>query len=297
MRRPSRRGEARSGRRGRRGLGPAAPGRLVARGFGRAGQPPSSVLAFACLGSSGAVPSAARDTTALVVRGGRTVCLVDVGGSPVQKLRRLSIDPLDLTAVVVTHTHPDHVYGLPALIQGLSILGRRVPLPVYCRVEHVGLVRGLLAMFDLLGPPDGFDVPIVEVAPRESEPVLTTPDLVVTASPNAHGPMPNLAIRVDAGERSLVYSSDTRPCAAVSALARGAGVLVHEATFAEPDVAEWHSTARDAGRIAREAGVRRLLLAHIGYRQHGALSALVADARAIFGGPVAVAEELRWYRV
>lgn len=252
---------------------------------------------MAFLGSSGAVPTAARDTTALVIRAGRTSCLIDVGGTPVQKLRRLAVDPVDLTAVIVTHTHPDHVYGLPALVQCLMILGRRAPLPVYCRVEHVGLIRTLLEMFDLVGGPDGLDVPVVGLEPREGVPVLETSDLSVTASPNAHGPMPNLAIRAASGDRSLVYSSDTRPCATVSALARGTTVLIHEATFARPNPAEWHSTAREAGEVARAAGVRRLLLAHIGYAQHAALAALVADARATFGGPVSVVEELRWYRV
>ncbi len=253
-------------------------------------------LTFACLGSSGAVPSAERDTTALAVRAGGSLCLVDVGGSPVQKLRRLAVDPLELSAVVVTHTHPDHVYGLPALVQSLVILGRQAPLPVYCRVEHVDLVRGLLALFDL-AEPEEFEVPVRGVEPREGLRVLETPDLVVTASPNAHGRMPNLAVRVDTGGRSLVYSSDTRPCPAVAALAREATVLVHEATFAEPDPTQWHSTAREAGEMARQAGVNRLFLAHIGYAHHAALAARAAEARAVFGGPVAVVDELRWYRV
>jgi ribonuclease Z len=221
---------------------------------------------------------------------------VDVGGSPVQKLRRIGVDPVRLSGVVVTHTHPDHVYGLPALVQCLLILGRTEPLPVYCRVEHVELVRRLLDLFGLAD--EGLAVPVVPVEAREGVPVLETPDLVVTASPNAHGPMPNLAVRADAGGRSLVYSSDTRPCAEVEALARGATVLVHEATFARPDSTQWHSTALEAGRVARAAGVRRLYLAHVGYAAHGALPAHVAAARAGFGGvAAAVVEELRWYRV
>jgi ribonuclease BN (tRNA processing enzyme) len=109
--------------------------------------------------------------------------------------------------------------------------------------------------------------------------------------------MPNLAIRADVGARSLVYSSDTRPCPEVTGLAHGATVLVHESTFARPDPAQWHSTARQAGEIARRAGVRRLFLTHIGYRHHRTLGKLVADAARAFDGPVAVAEELRWYRV
>ncbi len=255
---------------------------------------PRGGLSFACLGSSGAVPTAVRDTTALVVRAGRTVCLVDVGGSPVQKLRRAGIDPVGLSAVVVTHTHPDHVYGLPALIQGLLILGRRAPLPIYCRVEHVGLVERLLGLFGLAD--EGLELPVRAVEPREGVRVLETADLVVTASPNVHGQMPNLAVRLDAGRRSLVYSSDTRPCAPVETLARGASVLVHEATFARPNPAEWHSTAREAGTVARAAGVGRLYLAHVGYTVHGALRSHVQAARASFGGTVAMVEELRWYR-
>jgi ribonuclease Z len=254
-------------------------------------------LLFACLGSSGAVPSAARDTTSLVVRAGHVVCLVDVGGSPVQKLRRLAVDPLALTAVVVTHTHPDHVYGLPALIQNLIILKRREPLPVYCRVEHVALIRSLLGLFGLTERPDGLDVPVVGIEPREGVTLLDADGFVLTASPNVHGRMPNLAVRASVGDRSLVYSSDTRPCAEVAALARGATVLVHEATFFRPDPTQWHSTARQAGEVARQAGVRRLLLAHVGYTEHGRLAALLADARAAFDGPVAVVDELAWYRV
>jgi ribonuclease Z len=231
------------------------------------------------------VPSAARDTTALVLCAGRTTCLVDVGGSPVQKLRRVGVDPVGLSAVVVTHTHPDHVYGLPALIQGLLI---------HCRVEHVGLVKGLLDLFGLCH--EGLEVPILPVEPRQGVRVLETPDLQMTAAPNAHGSMPNLAVRADAGARSLVYSSDTRPCAEVETLARAATTLVHEATFARPNPAEWHSTAREAGGVARAAGVGRLYLAHVGYQVHCALRAHVAAARAGFGGAVAMAEELRWYR-
>src|SRR5262245_28902858 len=257
-------------------------------------RPRAAGLSFACLGSSGAVPSAARDTTALIARAGRTICLVDVGGSPVQKLRRVGIDPVELSAVVVTHTHPDHVYGLPALIQCLLILGRRAPLPVYCRVEHVDLVQRLLGLFGLLD--EGLAVPVMPVEPRQGVRVLETSDLLVTTSPNVHGSMPNLAVRVDAGDRSFVYSSDTRPCAEVEALARGATALVHEATFDRPNPDEWHSTAREAGAVARGAGVRRLYLAHVGYRVHGALRTHVAAARAVLGGAVTMAEELRWYR-
>ncbi len=93
----------------------------------------------------------------------------------------------------------------------------------------------------------------------------------ITASPNAHGAMPNLALRFEAsGGSTVVYSSDTEPCAAVVELSRGAHTLIHEATYAEGDVrrAGVHSTAAQAGEVAAQAGVRRLILAHLGAAHH-----------------------------
>lgn len=77
-------------------------------------------MRFAFLGTSGAVASATRDTTSLLFDGGSGGVLIDCGGSPVQRLRRLGVDPLTLTHVVITHIHPDHAYGLPALVQSCS---------------------------------------------------------------------------------------------------------------------------------------------------------------------------------
>ena len=85
---------------------------------------------FAFLGTSGAVASAARDNTSLVVAAGEGALLMDCGGSTVHRLRRLGVDPLTLTHVVVTHVHVDHAYGLPSLVRQLALLGRRAPLAV-----------------------------------------------------------------------------------------------------------------------------------------------------------------------
>jgi ribonuclease Z len=156
-------------------------------------------------------------------------------------------------------------------------------------------VGRLLDLFGLSA--EGLSVPVLPVEPREGIDVLRTPDLALTASPNMHGSMPNLAVRGDAGGRSVVYSSDTRPCVEVERLARGATALVHEATFERPDPTQWHSTAREAGGVARRAAVHRLYLAHVGYTVHRGLRAHAAAARAAFGGAVTMAEELRWYPV
>ena len=251
---------------------------------------------FAFLGTSGALPSPRRDTTSLVFVGRDDAVLIDCGGSPIQKLRRAGVAPEALAAVVITHIHADHAYGLPALVQGLRLLERRAPLTVSCREEHVEPLRSVLAAFGVLDRPGMFPLSIVPVAARPRAPVAATPSFSISASPNAHGDMPNLALRIEpaGGAPAVVYSSDTEPCDAVVELARGAGTLVHEATFGTDDGARHgaHSSAAEAAEVATRAGVAKLILTHLGVGQHAAGAALVEIARARFSGEVEVAEEL-----
>jgi ribonuclease Z len=86
--------------------------------------------------------------------------------------------------------------------------------------------------------------------------------------------------------RSVVITGDTRPCDATEEEARGADLLVHEATFgdeeAERAVETGHSTAREAAQLARRAGCQRLLLTHFSARYSRDAAELEAQARAEF---------------
>lgn len=244
--------------------------------------------ALVVLGSGTAVQTADRDNTALAFRTPHAAVLVDFPGSPALKLRRAGIDPLRLSAAVVTHTHPDHLYGLPSLAHNLRLLGRREPLPLFAQAGDFERVHRLLAVF-------GMDTTarFLEMRPLPSDSAAAFWEHAghrLFALPVDHS-APACAVRWDlpAGAR-VVYSGDTRPVDALAEFGQGADLFVHEATFADDDAARaqegGHSTPAQAGLLAERAGARRLLLVHL--CEDADPARWVAEARRTFSGPVEV---------
>lgn len=93
--------------------------------------------------------------------------------------------------------------------------------------------------------------------------------------------------------RHVVYTGDTRPTDTVVEYSRDADLLIHDGTFGEDyrdrAVETAHATAREAGEMARNAGVRKLVLTHISSRYASDASRLADEARAVFDGEVVVA--------
>ncbi len=260
-------------------------------------------MPFQFFGTCAAVPSPDRDNTALAFYSHDEVVLVDCSGSPYQKILKAGLDPMRVSSLIITHRHVDHVYGIPSLVHNMGLAGRRTTLHVYGLAETMKTLRGFMELFPLEEQMP-FRIDLHEVPAKEGHEMLRAKDFEVLSTPVRHG-APNIALRVEfdsAGERgTVVYSSDTSPCASLIALARGADILIHEATFLHSDAAragsDGHTTGFQAGEVAKQAGVKRLFLCHFGADLHGRLDELRQEAMQSYGAPVEIAEELREYRV
>ncbi|MGQ0702422.1 MAG: ribonuclease Z [Gemmatimonadales bacterium] len=108
--------------------------------------------------------------------------------------------------------------------------------------------------------------------------------------PDGRTVAPDMLVGPPRPGRMLVYTGDTRPHPAIVRAARGADLLIHEATFGEDEreraIETGHATAREAAEVAREAGVRQLALTHISPRYGRDAPELLAEAQVVFADTV-----------
>src|SRR5208282_5839063 len=107
------------------------------------------------LGTSDGLPSTNRKHASLLVRiAGRTV-LLDCGEPCSHTLKRMGVDFNSIDAVVISHTHSDHVAGFPMLVQSMWLERRRRPLPVWIPRHAIRPLQNWLRacyLFDSLLP-------------------------------------------------------------------------------------------------------------------------------------------------
>jgi ribonuclease BN (tRNA processing enzyme) len=183
----------------------------------------------------------------------------------------------DLTAVVLTHGHPDHcvdIYGLHVLLRyGLD----RENLPVFA---PEGLEKFLLSLVSDWG--NAFDWRAVGDGDA-----ATIGDIDLRFSRTDHPP-PTYAVEARADGHRLVYTADTGPDWSVDAFEPGADLVLSEATYLHDNrPAAIHLSAKQAGEAARAARAQRLILTHLWPRVDPAVA--VAEGAEAYGGSVTLA--------
>ncbi len=194
----------------------------------------------------------------------RTI-LLDCGfTAPFALFRALASDAgtrkaLDLDMVWISHFHGDHFMGLPALLLRFYEEGRVKPLAI---VGQTGVEDVIRQAMDLAytGLRERFQYPIVwhEATPGVS---LSLLGLRLDCAYSEH-PRLNLSLRLDDGERCILYSGDGRPTGETLALAAGVDLVIHESFSMEQDT-PGHGTVPGSIDFARQAGAKALALVHL----------------------------------
>jgi ribonuclease BN (tRNA processing enzyme) len=237
------------------------------------------------VGCSGSFPSAESACSSYLVEADGFRLLLDMGNGALGELQR-HCGLYDLDAILLSHLHADHCIDMCAYFVARYYRHEAGPaqaIPVY---GPEGTERRLITAYgdvpDEKCMSEVFDFRTLEPGSFRVGPFSVTTDRV------SH-PVEAFAFRIEHGGKSLTYSGDTGPSEALLGLAEGVDLLLCEASFTDgkEDLPALHLNGREAGEHADRAGAGRLVLTHIPPWTDAAVN--LADAGAVFGGPVALA--------
>ncbi|MEE9188083.1 MAG: MBL fold metallo-hydrolase [Anaerolineales bacterium] len=239
------------------------------------------------LGSSNAIPEENHENSHMALVGDDRLALIDCVNNPIVRLHKAGLDVEDVTDIILTHFHPDHVSGVPLLLMDLWLLGRKKELRIYgldYTLDRLG------TMMDLYGWdtwPRFFPVKMHRLEEKDMSLVQENDQWRIFSSPVKHI-IPNIGLRIEFPESGKVfaYSCDTEPCPQVVQLANSADILVHESAGASVG----HTDATQAGKIAEGAGADSLYLIHYPSGKFKD-NDIIAKASQEFNGPVRLAED------
>jgi ribonuclease BN (tRNA processing enzyme) len=241
------------------------------------------------VGTGTCVPRLDRGGPCTLVRTNGITAVVDLGLGALRGLLQLGVRHADLNALFVTHLHPDHVAEIVSFLFAANYdeAPRERPFVIAggCGVQR--LLDSLDVAHGRWLTPRRYELAVWEMAPRQE---VRLQSLICRAGV-VHHIDSSLAYRFESAGRAVVISGDTGPSPELETLARGADLLIVEASL--PVAAEatnaHHLSARQAGELGRRAGVGRLVLNH--FYPAADAAAPEREASEAFGGPVTVARD------
>jgi len=215
--------------------------------------------------------------------------LFDCGTGSVKNLRMADVDLAKLRKVLITHYHLDHISDLAPLLWTLEMEETKEPLEIagYKTIEKV--TKKLLK---LMNTPEDFTVFNLKFNPLNGNENFGEIQTFLTK----HKPK-NIAYRIQRGSKSLCYTGDTAFYKPLVRFVSNCNLLIHEATFLDEqkDIAVLtnHSTASQAGKIAKLANVEKLVLTHIFPGNDKFEDKYVKQAAKEFKGEIFVAKDFQ----
>lgn len=291
-----------------------------------------SVREFVVLGTASQVPTRHRNHNGYLLRWDGEGILFDPGEGTQRQMLRAGVAAHDINRICVTHFHGDHSLGLAGVIQRINLdrVPHRVTAhypasgqKFFDRLRYATAYRetvqlaeepvggdGILARGDaytldavlLSHPVESFGYRVTEPDGRRIRPELLAlhgikgPDVGRIQREGRLGEVTLEEVSEARPGQRFAFVMDTRLCEGVETLAEGCDMLVIESTFLDEDVRlatdHGHLTAGQAARVARDAGVRHLVLTHFSQR-YGDPTEFERQARAAgFEGELTIAADL-----
>lgn len=237
------------------------------------------------LGCSGSFPGPGAACSGYLVETPHATVVIDLGSGTLANLQQHA-DLAGVDAIVLSHAHPDHWVDLSGLEVAYRYAKVREGVPVYGTPQTRRRAELLLGELE----------PTFAWHDIADSSYATIGDLTLDFSATDHY-VDTLAVLATAGGVRLAYSADTGPAWSFEAFGVPVDLAVCEATFLaeREDEGILHLSARQAGAMARAAGVQRLVLTHLEPGTDPDRSR--AEGSSAFGGPVDVASEHAVYVV
>lgn len=240
------------------------------------------------LGSASALPFSDRNPSAQALSVHGRLFLLDCGEGTQQRIRQEHLSFVKIEAVLISHIHGDHCFGLFGLLSTMSLYHRVAPLHIFGPQNLGPIIKFYLSYF---GQDLGYEIVFHPITAQGL--AMTTKNVTVTAFPLNHK-MDCYGYRFDEivtprrnpwKPRSYAYVSDTAPFPELASYVKDVDLLYHEATYPAgmEDKAQqyYHSTSLQAARCARDAGARQLIIGHYSSRIKD-ISSLAEECREIF---------------
>ena len=217
------------------------------------------------LGSGTSIPIKERASPCLAVIEDEIPMIFDMGPGAVRKMAETDLDYTKIQHIFITHFHPDHTADLIHFLFASripNIAEKRRPFVVSGPEGLERLIRNIRTAY-----PDWLTLPAGLMKVVEFQTGKTTSrkfdNIKLSTAPVFHTEQ-SLAYRVtsEKTKKSMVYSGDTGPYQGIVDLAKGADLLILECSFPDGQEMCGHLTPSQAGEIATQAGVKRLVLTH-----------------------------------
>ncbi len=240
------------------------------------------------LGSSNAIAAEGADNAHMVLVGTTRTLLIDSPCNPILRLAGLGIDFEQVSDLLVTHFHPDHVSGIPLFLMDMWLRGRKAPLQIYGLPHAIDRLENLMDAFLWGSWPNFFPVTFNRLPSKELYPVIECDDFKLYTSEVRHM-IPTVGMRFEFAEtgKVIAYSCDTAPCDEVVRLGADSDMLIHEASG---DFLG-HSSSKQAAEIALKANAKKLCLIHYPTGKFWEENTL-PEAQEIFGENVFLAKDM-----